>query len=216
MKNQKHRVQSTKDPFLFLLSVATVALIIVLVIAAVATVGEKVIDRIEDHVDERSYSIEYMEQVNEASIEFDVPREIVFGIIFVESTFRPEVVSRSGAIGLMQLKPDTFLDMQSRYLREHPDYPVYTVDDLTSPDVNIHYGCSYLAYLYRMFGDWELVYAAYNGGLGNVRFWLADERYSKDGKLVDIPLPETASYVRKVHAAVEKYRDILNSEDNNV
>ncbi|MGM9680276.1 MAG: lytic transglycosylase domain-containing protein [Eubacteriales bacterium] len=191
----------------FLLTVLTVLLVIVMVIVTLARVGES-----QEKIEEKSYPLEYMEIVMDSSEEFGVPPEIIYGVIFVESSFRPAVVSSSGAVGLMQLKPSTFLDMQERYVRANPDKTVYTEESLTDPEVNIFYGTCYLAYLYAYFGDWEIVYAAYNGGMGNVREWLADERYCEDGKLVHIPLEETAAYVRKVNAAVEKYKSLLDSE----
>lgn len=191
----------------FALTVLTVLLVIVLVVVTLAKVGET-----QEKIEEKSYPLEYMEIVLNASEEFEVPPEIIYGVIFVESSFRPAVVSSSGAIGLMQLKPATFLDMQERYIRANPDTTVYTEEGLTEPEVNIFYGTCYLAYLYDYFGDWEIVYAAYNGGMGHVREWLSDERYCQDGKLVNIPLEETAAYVQKVNAAVDKYRELLNSE----
>ncbi|MGM9637315.1 MAG: lytic transglycosylase domain-containing protein [Eubacteriales bacterium] len=191
----------------FALTVLTVLLVIVLVVVTLAKVGES-----QEEMEEKSYPLEYMEIVLNASEEFEVPPEIIYGVIFVESSFRPAVVSSSGAVGLMQLKPSTFLDMQERYVRANPDTPVHPEESLTDPEVNIFYGTCYLAYLYDYFGDWEIVYAAYNGGMGNVREWLTDERYCEDGKLVNIPLEETATYVQKVNVAVEKYKDILDSE----
>ena len=74
------------------------------------------------------------------------------------------------------------------------------------PEKNVMVGTKYLAYLYNMFGDMETAIAAYNAGLGNVRDWLADERYSDDGKtLKDIPFAETRNYVRRVREAIDIY-----------
>ena len=53
------------------------------------------------------------------------------------------------------------------------------------------------------------MFAAYNAGHGIVRQWLADERYGKDGHLINIPYPETASYVKKVSSAKAVYEKLL-------
>lgn len=57
----------------------------------------------------------------------------------------------------------------------------------------------------------DLVIAAYNGGSGNVKKWLADEEFSSDGEnLETIPFKETASYVEKVKYNYEMYKKIYN------
>jgi soluble lytic murein transglycosylase len=61
-------------------------------------------------------------------------------------------------------------------------------------------------------GDWELVHAAYNAGIGNVWSWLDDDRYSKDGKLTDVPFSETKNYLKKVAIAKEKYKELYFSK----
>lgn len=178
-------------------------LVILLVLVAVACFMS-VLLHLDIKIAEKSYPIKYGEQVSTFSAEFGVPEHIVYGVIFVESNFRADVVSRSGAVGLMQIMPATFADLQKR-LGES-----YSESALSDPSVNIRYGCYYLSYLYNIFGDWETVFAAYNGGMGNVKKWLKDERYSADGHLVNIPFKETASYVKKVEVASEKYKEIIN------
>ena len=83
--------------------------------------------------------------------------------------------------------------------------------DIFEPEDNIRIGCWYLNRLYREFGDLDLVIAAYNGGSGNVKKWLADEEFSSDGEnLETIPFKETASYVEKVKYNYEMYKKIYN------
>ena len=76
--------------------------------------------------------------------------------------------------------------------------------------MNIRYGTYYLQYLYRKFDyNWDTVFAAYNGGEGNVSKWLGDEEYSDgEGNLTDIPFPETKAYVTKVNRAIDTYKDL--------
>lgn len=183
------------------------AILLIPVVAVLIIVAFFTYKEVQEEEERKSYSLEYMEYVEQASEEFGVRQEIIFAVIYVESSFRPAVVSGSGAVGLMQMKPDTFQDMQRRLHEKYPD------EALTDPQTNIRYGTYYLSYLYNIFGDWDVTFAAYNGGMGNVRAWLADERYSEDGKtLLEIPYDETAAYVKKIKAALEKYREILNSE----
>jgi len=55
-------------------------------------------------------------------------------------------------------------------------------------------------------GDEICAVAAYNAGPANVSEWLADKRYSKNGKTLDkIPFAETETYVKRVMENVEKY-----------
>lgn len=152
----------------------------------------------------------YQGYVTKYAKEYDVPAEIVFAVIKVESGFRAGVKSKAGAIGLMQLMPDTFEWLTgARHLGEHlPTVMMY------DPDVNIRYGTYYLRYLKNKFGDWSTVLAAYNGGEGNVAKWLKDSAYSDDGvTLKSIPFSETDSYVRKVNREISVYREIFGEQN---
>ena len=81
--------------------------------------------------------------------------------------------------------------------------------DIFDPNVNIERGTYYLAYLYRQFGSWREAVAAYNAGIGRVRGWLKDERYTMDGKtLYEIPISETRAYVNTVFEAMDKYTEL--------
>ena len=147
----------------------------------------------------------YYHHVLRAATEFDVPVPLILAVIRTESDFRPQVVSSAGAVGLMQLLPQTFTDVSERLLQEEN-----AVSEIYDPATNIRYGTCYLAYLYRQFGDWETALAAYNAGEGRVRAWLADEAIAPDGALKTIPYPETARYVQSVNDALAHYRDKYN------
>ena len=137
------------------------------------------------------------------SQEYDIPEEIIFSVIKIESGFRASVTSYAGAMGLMQIMPDTFEWLTGEFhLNEN-----LTSAMLFDPEVNIRYGTYYLRYLKNKFGDWNTVLAAYNAGEGNVTKWLADKQYSNDGKtLHTIPLDETDKYVKKVNNEIGIYR----------
>ncbi|MDE5422232.1 transglycosylase SLT domain-containing protein [Ancylomarina sp. DW003] len=91
---------------------------------------------------------------------YDLPLELKY-IAVIESALNPKARSRSGATGLWQFMyhASRMFDLKiSSYVDERMD-PVKSTDA----------ACKYLQYLYRIFGDWQLAIAAYNGGPGVVR-----------------------------------------------
>lgn len=163
-------------------------------------------DHIRDRIDRRLYPLGYSEYVERYSALYGVPVHIIYAVIKVESNFQSNAVSSAGAIGLMQLMPETFTwlcTLQKETLDEGMLY---------DPETNIRYGVYYLSYLYREFGLWESVYAAYNAGPTNVKSWSTDTRYADaNGALTEIPYPETRAYVKKVGEAVALYEKLYFS-----
>ena len=148
-------------------------------------------DAIMTGVEKREYQIKYESEITEAHEKYGVPKHIILAVIKTESEFDDDAESSAGAMGLMQLMPETFTDMTE----------IENVDGyITDPKYNIDAGVKYLAFLYDRSGNWETVYAAYNAGPGNVDKWLGDE-----STLDDIPFPETRAYVRKVTSAAKIY-----------
>ena len=136
--------------------------------------------------------------------EYGVPEHIVYAVIKTESGFDASAQSGAGAIGLMQLMPDTFEWLTDSKLCEYLDRGM-----MYDPDTNIRYGVYYLSYLFGRYRDWSTALAAYNAGPGNVDEWLADAEYSSDGvTLKRIPFKETRNYVKKVNIASEKYKSL--------
>ena len=106
------------------------------------------------------------------------PRAFVLALIRIESGFNPAAVSSAGAIGLMQVMPDTAAG-----------YGVHS--NLSGLRNNIEVGMSYLRASLNAFGRLDLALAAYNSGIQRVR----DSLQEHDG----IPrIPETQAYVRSV------------------
>ncbi len=134
----------------------------------------------------------YQDIVSKYSAEYNVPEQIIFATIKNESNFNPNAVSYAGAIGLMQLMPETFEWIISDMLGE-----TIIGKNAFDPDTNIKCGTYMLSWLYKKFEDWTLVFAAYNAGIGNVQKWLSNNTYSSNGKLTNIPFPETNKYVEK-------------------
>lgn len=133
--------------------------------------------------------------VGAAALEFDVPHAMILAVIRTESDFKTEARSSAGAMGLMQLLPETFVWLYTEMLQEQ-----LSPDQITDPQINIRYGTYYLSYLFSRFGDWRIALAAYNAGEGRVEEWLA-----RDAALQEIPFPETRAYVQKTLEAYQLY-----------
>ncbi len=151
------------------------------------------------------YPQTYSEEVQASAKEFSVDENLIYAVIYTESGFRADAESGAGAVGLMQLMPETFTWLQERLDGE----VVYSEDALKTPSVNIRYGTYFLSYLLEQYSDVPTALAAYNAGTTNVDRWLSDSAYSSDGKtLDDIPYDETRNYVKKVTDVRKKYENI--------
>ena len=174
---------------------AIVAIIIVSVCRGAAW------ERIDKALMLRNYGFKYEEYVERYSAEYSVPQEVIYAVIKCESDFVPDAVSPKGAVGLMQMMPETY-DWLCTKLGE-------TRDSLYNPETSIKYGTYYLSYLWDRFGIWENCFAAYNAGDTKVSSWLENAEYAEDGRLTYIPYEETRKYVKKVNDAVEAYKELL-------
>jgi soluble lytic murein transglycosylase len=89
----------------------------------------------------------------------------------------------------------------------------FSYADINDPETNIELGCWVLSFLSRQFEDnEELVIASYNAGIGNVKKWLGDTKYSKDGEYLHyIPYKETADYVKRVKLYDRIYTVLLST-----
>ncbi|HXV68480.1 MAG TPA: lytic transglycosylase domain-containing protein [Nitrospira sp.] len=126
--------------------------------------------------------------VSQYSQEYHLSAALLMAVIKAESGFNPNVISRAGAIGLMQLIPET--------ATRHGVRDVYDTRD------NIAGGAKHLRYLLdRFHGNVPLALAAYNAGERNV------DHYRQIP-----PFKETRAYVKKV---LEFYRDYLASQSVN-
>ena len=178
----------------------SVAVIILIALAVAAGFGA---DKLFSAIQSKNYPRAYSEYVTEYAEKYGVPESVIYATIKVESDFKYDAESYKSARGLMQLMPGTFEWLCEK---EGIDPESVSIDD---PEINIRIGTRYLSYLYGEFEIWETVYAAYNAGHGTVRNWLADEKYSKDGHLTEIPYSETSSYVKKVSEARKIYEKLL-------
>ena len=177
----------------------------IIIILAIALIVGFLVDIIWTVADRKVYPQKYSEYVTKYAELYNVPEDVIYATIKVESSFDPEAISIAGARGLMQMLPSTFEWLTTdEHLGEN-----LTPNLLYDPEVNIRYGTYYLKYLYTKFNyNWNTACAAYNGGEGNVSKWLEDDNYSDgEGNLVDFPksFSETQNYVKKIAHAREMY-----------
>ncbi len=149
------------------------------------------------------YPLKYTEYVEKYSAEYGVDPKLVYAVIKTESSFNPDAVSYADAAGLTQITPETFEWLKQKLGEENENLSLY------DPETSIKYGAFFLSYLINEFGDTDTAIAAYHAGRGRVIGWLEDKKISPDGKtLSEIPIPETAHYVKKVNKALNIYNNL--------
>ena len=125
----------------------------------------------------------FADVIDEASRSYRVQPELLRAVIDVESRYNPKAVSDKGALGLMQLMPET-----ARRFSE---------GDMLNPRDNVLAGARYLRFLLDLFKEnVEITMAAYNAGENAVI--IAGYRIPS--------LPETRLYVPRV---LQRYKQLL-------
>ncbi len=125
---------------------------------------------------------------------------LLAAIIYAESRFEPDSLSAAGAVGLMQLMPETAAWAASEMGRHGLDRR------LTEPAPNIVIGAWYYRYLLDKYGDERLALAAYNGGERNLDEWLAAEPGTAVDEAIEaIPFEETRVFVGRVRGTKAIY-----------
>ena len=184
---------------------AIVVLVVLIVLLCLTFGGYVIYQRVLYERALRNYPVAYAEVIDRNAKEFALDPYLVISIMRCESSFDSEAVSNRGAIGLMQVMPDTGewiahkLDMDDSFVTSM----------LYDPEVNVRFGCWYLQFLDGRFdGDRKQMIAAYNAGHHAVEKWLEDPAYAQDGALFFIPYESTATYYDRVMAAYENYTSL--------
>lgn len=147
------------------------------------------------------FQMEHQQEILDSSSRHGVDPLLVCAVIDCESNWEEAATSEAGAVGLMQLMPDTSAEMASFGL---VDMWSYDPANLTDPATNIEYGCAYLGWLSRQLSSTDEVIAAYNAGPGAVESWL-----SSGGDVADaIDIPETALYLVRVNETYDRYQQL--------
>jgi len=139
---------------------------------------------------------------------------LVWAVMKTESSFRTDVVSRAGAIGLMQIMPVT-----ARRLAGEMKLRDFKWHRLFVPEVNLAMAGWYLQAVSNKFkGQLMLVAAAYNGGPHNVARWLDQRGRSTDLDefIEEIPFTESRRYAKKIFRLVTLYERVYCSKDDRI
>jgi len=177
-----------------ILSVLLIILLLLLTIYKVFNIEEKILMYL--------YPKKCEEYVYKYSEELNIDPMLTFAIIKTESNFKENIVSKSGAIGLMQLMENTAKEQAEKLGIE------YSKEILYDPEINLKIGLSYFNTLLDYYNqNYVLAFAAYNAGIGNVQKWINEEIIKENGSDIEnIPFKETNMYVRKVIRNYEIYQ----------
>lgn len=140
-------------------------------------------DSVNVHAYNGARKKQFMGLINQVASRHQVDAKLVHAVIQTESAYNSNAVSSAGAVGLMQLMPDTARR--------------FGVTDRNNPDQNVEGGTRYLKHLINMFNpNLDLAVAAYNAGENAVI------KYNNSIP----PYPETQNYVKQVLALYNKQR----------
>lgn len=113
----------------------------------------------------RLFVLPYRDAVEREAARFSLPSSLVAGLILAESHFDKDAVSHAGAVGLMQLTPDTYHWLCFKLGHEE--------GDLSDVDTNLYYGCANMARFCRSFPTCLRRLPLTTAGPCRVRDWLA-------------------------------------------
>jgi soluble lytic murein transglycosylase len=145
------------------------------------------------------YPLRYEQIVRGHAHNYSLDPALLAAVIYQESKFKAGARSSSGAIGLMQLLPDT-----AKGIALHTGGSRFRVEDLYDPEINVRYGAWYLRHLMQKYGEEQAALAAYNAGQDNV------DRWRRAGR--GIQFSETRAYVDRVEELKKIYRRAYGAE----
>jgi soluble lytic murein transglycosylase len=139
------------------------------------------------------YPLRYEQIVRGHARNYRLDPALLAAVIYAESKFEADARSDAGAIGLMQLLPETAKGIAVRTGGKR-----FVVSDLFDPEINVRYGSWYLRHLLVKYGSERTALAAYHAGQANVDRWRAEG--------LGIQFPETRYYVDRVAKLKRVYR----------
>ncbi|WP_413612446.1 transglycosylase SLT domain-containing protein [Bdellovibrio sp. HCB-110] len=144
---------------------------------------------------EFAYPRAYSEQVEKYTKKFEVPQELVWGIMRAETNYRRDAISPVGALGLMQVMPFTGHKVATLLGDKEFKAPM-----LLQPETSVKVGSRYLKRLMDRFENTiPLVAAGYNAGPHRVKNWLVSFGNLETDEFIEhIPFLETRNYVKRV------------------
>ena len=152
------------------------------------------------------FPIPYKEEIVEWSTQRQLNPLLVAALIRQESRFEKQIRSSAGAVGLMQVMPDT-----GKWVAQKIELKEY---DVEKPSDNIQLGTWFLDFTHKEYDNNSLLaIASYNAGPGNVSNWVKRYGFSDPDAFIEkIPFPETKGYVENVFANYWNYLRLYNPE----
>jgi soluble lytic murein transglycosylase len=148
------------------------------------------------------YPRAYWTTVDNLSGKYTIDPLLVLAIVREESRFDAEARSPAGALGLMQIMPQTASSLNTRL-----KLGMHSTRDILQVKNNLHAGIYYLGNLMKEFGSFAHAVAAYNAGEDMVKKWIQKGHYkSADEFIEDIPYAETRTYVKRVLTTFFEYK----------
>ncbi len=189
-RQRKHR--------LVRLVVYGVVVVIIAIVAALIVTGRTVVPV----VSEKLYPIHYRAEIAEVAERYGLDPYMVAAVAKTESGYDPQAVSPAGAVGLMQLMPET-----ADWITGLREWQGGGNLDLTDPADSLELGACYLAYLMEAFdGASKPALAAYNAGQGAVAGWVENVAGGAPSfETADIPFDETRDFVERVEGYWKLY-----------
>jgi len=148
------------------------------------------------------YPLAFWDDVEKISKKCQMDPLVVLSVMREESRFDVNARSVAGALGLLQIMPQTAYRLDNSL-----KLGIRRESQIHDTKNNIHLGAYYLKSLFDEFKSLPLAFAAYNAGEAVVKKWEQQgDRKSADEFIEDIPYPETRNYVKKVVTSYYQYR----------
>ncbi len=155
------------------------------------------------------YPLAHWEIVEKFSDNYKLDPLLILAVIREESRYDSDARSPAGALGLMQLMPNTAFRFDKKL-----KIGIRNSHDILNVRNNLNIGIYYLSNLIKDFDSFAPAIASYNAGEDIVRKWLKEGRYkSADEFIEDIPYQETRNYVKKVLSSYFEYKRIFSSDN---
>ena len=154
---------------------------------------------------EMRFPLMYRQQIDLYARQHGIDSAWIYAILRQESAFDSDARSSAGAMGLMQLMPNT-----ARLVASKTKHHSITTKDLLMPNVNIELGTGYLTQVYSQLQENPvLATAAYNAGPHRVLKWLPEATQPTDVWIETVPFQETREYLKRVLAYTLIYKHRL-------
>ena len=169
------------------------SIVAIILVAVVAGIALYVVESEPAWYLRARYSLRYEPIVRGHAHNYRLDPALLAAVIYTESKFDASARSQAGAVGLMQLLPETAEGIAARTGGSR-----FVVSDLVVPEINVRYGAWYLRHLLDEYGDERTALAAYHAGQANVDRWRA--------RGLGIQFAQTRYYVDRVERLKRIYR----------